>query len=249
MGMNASKIISRSTSEEQRAAWVQEGICSGLMLIEPWSDLSSYPPVYSEVDRRFAGIPMLNEPVKSSGYKNLHHAGYIAIADQYFRDVVSIARRHPGSYLKGYAASWFCYFRATDESSFLPLAGNFRGLIAVYDYLFYGKSPWPIPFKTDRRAAYNFYIFLLLGLPLIFWYGIRLTRKESGLDTADRTLVLYMIFTIAFVALVINAFELAENQRARFYSDGFSLVLFAHFLQTKLAGRWLTPEFPGRQGP
>ena len=249
MGMNASKLISRSTSGEQRAAWVQEGVCSGIMLIEPWSDLSSYPHVYSEVDRRFAGIPVLNEPVKSSGYKNLHHAGYIAVADQYFTDVISIARRYPGSYLKGYAASWFCYFRATDESSFLPLAANFRGLIAFYDYVFYGKSPWPISFKTDRKDAYNFYVFLLLGLPLLFWYGIRLTRKESDLDTADRTLVLYLLFTIAFIALVINAFELAENQRARFYSDGFSLILFAHFLQAKVAGRWLKPGVPGLQEP
>jgi len=249
MGMNASKIISRSTTEEERSAWILEGVCSGMMLIEPWSELSAYPPAYAEVDKRLARIPILNDPMKSSGYKNLHHAGYIAISDQYFKDVVSVALRHPASYLKGYAASWFCYFRATDESSFLPLAGSFKGLIAGYDYLCYGKSPWPIPFKTNRRAAYNFYIFLLLGLPLLFWYGTRLTTKESGLNTADRTLVLYMVFTIAFVALVINAFELAENQRARFYSDGFSLVLLAHFLQTKLAGKWSKPHLSGRQAP
>ena len=147
MGMNACKLVARNTTLDQRKSWVGKGICSDLMLIEPWSELPEYPPQYSMVPARFAEIHILTEPKKEAGYKTS------IIWD--LKDVISMALHRPGDYLKGYLAAWFCYFRATDESIFLPFQQKLRELIASYDYLIYGKSSWSVPYKTSRKEGHK----------------------------------------------------------------------------------------------
>jgi len=203
------------------------------MLHEPWSDLSEYPETLKSIGEPFTNIPLLSMSHKVGGYKNLHHAAYIVIADQYMADVIQVIRQKPLRYLRGLAAAWYCYFRATDESEFLPCRNVCEPVVNVYNYLLYGKSPWPIRYATDRKASYNLYVILLVALPLLFLYGIRLLVRNVEISREQKTIVAVMIFNIAFVALTINFFELAENQRARFYTDSFSLVLLAHFIQAR----------------
>lgn len=233
MGMNAAKVIIRSTPLAELKEWHEQGIISDVMLHEPWSDLSEYPERFKRIEEPFVNIPLLNLSHKESGYKNLHHVAYIAIADQYMADVLQVIRQKPLKYLRGFVAAWYCYFRATDESEFLPCRDACEGVINIYDYLFYGKSPWPIRYATDRKASYNLYVILIVALPLLFVYGVRLLTRKSELSREQKTMVAVMIFNIAFVALTINCFELAENQRARFYTDSFSLVLLAHFIHVR----------------
>lgn len=98
--------------------------------------------------------------------------------------------------------------------------------------MLYGKSPWPIHHATDRKGSYNLYVFLLIGLPALFVYGVVLLKK-GGLSPNQKKLVVVMSVNIAFVALTINFFELAENQRARFYTDSFSQILLVHFVHKR----------------
>lgn len=233
MGMNAAKVVIRSTPLAERQAWHKDGIVSEVMLIEPWSDLSEYPDRFRRTEARFSEIPLLARPSKEDGYKNLHNAAYIAIADQYLSDVFRVIRYKPLQYLRGLGAAWYCYFRATDESEFLPYRDVCAPVMNTYDYLVYGKSPWHIRYATDRKGSYNLYVSLLLALPLVFFYGIRLLTRKDSLSRKQKTIVAIMVFNIAFVALTINFFELAENQRARFYTDSFSLVLLAHFIHAR----------------
>jgi hypothetical protein len=235
MGMNAAKVLNRSASLEERLQWVKDGEVSELMAIDPWSVLDAYPARFRTTDQ-YKEIPLLSEKVKRTGHKNLHHIAYIRIANQYLQDVISIAVKRPIRYMKGLMEAWYCYFRATDESIFIPRE-EFIGWVNVYDYLFYGKSPWPITFKTDRKSEYNLYVILLIGLPLLFFYGVRLCLRGSQLSPETQTVVLLMLLNIAFVALTINFFELAENQRARFYTDSFSLILLGHFIQKQIHKR------------
>jgi hypothetical protein len=229
MGMNAAKVLNRSASLEERLQWVKDGEVSELMAIDPWSVLDAYPEQFRTTDQ-YKEIPLLSEKMKRTGHKNLHHIAYIRIANQYLRDVISIAVKRPIRYIKALMEAWYCYFRATDESIFISRE-QFIGWVDVYDYLFYGKSPWPITFKTDRKSEYNLYVVLLIGLPLLFFYGVRLCLRGSQLSPETQTVVLLMLLNIAFVALTINFFELAENQRARFYTDSFSLILLGYFIQ------------------
>jgi hypothetical protein len=233
MGMNAAKVVIRSTPLAELKEWHEQGIISEVILKEPWSDLSEYPEKFRRIREPFTNIPLLSMAHKESGYKNLHHAAYIAIADQYLADVVQVIRHKPLRYLRGLAAAWYCYFRATDESEFLPCRDLCEPVINAYDYLLYGKSPWPIRYATDRKASYNLYVILLIALPFLLVYGIRLLIRKDELSRKQKTIVAVMIFNVAFVALTINFFELAENQRARFYTDSFSLVLLAHFIHMR----------------
>jgi hypothetical protein len=229
MGMNAAKVLFRSSSPDQRREWYDHGIVSETMLIEPWSDLEDYPDALRG-NMKYPTVPLLHEAKKSNGYKNLHHIDYITIADQYQRDALQVYRFRPRAALFGQLSSWYCYFRSTAESIFLQR--DQLGFVPdVFDYAFYGKSPWPIPFQK----GYNLYIFLLIGLPLLFLYGIWVSLGKApriiAFGPQKRVVVALVCFTILYVAVVINLFELAENQRARFYTDPLSLALLGVFIQ------------------
>ena len=246
MGMNAAKVVTRSISLSERTEWHKEGIVSDVMLHEPWSDLAEYPEKLCRVDPRFSHIPLLTTKYKDGGYKNLHHVAYIAVADQYMSDLIQVIRYRPFRYVNGLAAAWFCYFRSTDESEWLAHREMFMPLVNVYDYLLYGKSPWPLNYATDRKASYNFYVILLVVLPLLFLYGLILLLDKHKLTRQQKTIVGFMMLSIVFVAVTINFFELAENQRARFYTDSFSLILLGHFIQNR-AWRSLRRVWPSNK--
>ena len=233
MGMNAAKVVVRSAPLEERERWHEEGIVSETMLIDPWSEVSQYPERLRTIPERFQDIPLLSKTSKDDGYKNLHNVAYIRIADQYLVDVVRVVQHEPFEYLRGLASAWYCYLRGTDESEFLPGRNLCEPLIDAYDYVLYGKSPWPIHYATDRKGTYNLYVFLLIGLPALFVYGVMLAKK-GGLSPNQKKLVVVMLINIAFVALTINFFELAENQRARFYTDSFSLILLTNVIHERL---------------
>lgn len=237
MGMNAAKVLYRSTTPDVREQWYREGVVSDVFLVEPWSDLDMYPERFRTAGE-FTDIEVLGRKRKASGYKNLNHVAYIALSDQYLKDVLSVIRTHPGAEAFGILAAWYCYFRATDESMFLPYIENVQPMVDFYDYVLYGKLPVHL---MHGGKEYNIYLFLLLLLPLLFLFGVMLALgkgKTGRTLTGDQRIVIaFMCFTVLYVAVIVNAFELAENQRARFYTDLFSLVFLGIALETMLLPR------------
>ena len=237
MGFNISKVLIRSTSLEERKRWVAEGVVSEIFLIEPAYPLSLFPKKYLEA-KGYENIPALRQPIKrDSVSQNLNHMGYLALSDDYTRESINAILHYPRAEMFGLMSAWYCYFRSPAENIVLePNRSRIAPMVNLYDYVFFGKFPWQVPFGK----GYNLYVFLLIGLPLLYLYGVRLVLRpgsKSGLDGTQRLVALYMIANIAYITFLTNTLELAENQRGQFYTLAFVLVFLGVFLERVIARR------------
>jgi hypothetical protein len=82
----------------------------------------------------------------------------------------------------------------------------------------------------------------LLGLPLMFSAGVWfLVNSKGQRSVADRATLFFMLCTIAYVGFVTNSLEIGENNRFRFETDPFYVVLTGLFCED-LRRRWLRRE-------
>lgn len=237
LGMNVWYLSAKNLSEETIAKMIQEGKVSELSRIGPFAPLSSYPPSWRET-AGFEGIPILREERRSNGNPSFHHLAYTGISDQFLRDTIAMTRAYPASYLKGSLGAWFLYFRSA--SDFHGVERN-RKRISAYNALFdrivFLKTP-EILAQGGRR--YPVYLSLLIGLPLLTLYAIRLLFLKSpdkrALSEDLRVGLIFLCFHILFVALAGNALQSGENNRFRFTTDPFFLVILGLFLKNSFPG-------------
>jgi hypothetical protein len=81
-------------------------------------------------------------------------------------------------------------------------------------------------------------VFLLLGLPLVLFYGTYRAWQPgaSGLKSAQRATLAFMVFTIFMVAGLGCSLDYLETARYRFTTDGLSVALLGLGVQ-ELWGR------------
>ncbi len=169
-------------------------------------------------------------------------------------DSWAVLRHAPRAYLRGLLRSWFIYFRSSSDYAsgvrFLDEAGNQSRISYAerfYDYLFYGRVPLGPPL-TKIFAHFNLkcppcaYLSLIVFLPLLAFYGLRLAlgrgvAAAAGLSRGQRLTVLYLCFNVIFVALAGTAFNWAESNRMRFLSDPLYVALLGLFVQHFLIRR------------
>jgi hypothetical protein len=174
---------------------------------------------------------------KTTGAPNYNHAAYIRISEDLLRDSLWVLRHRPGVYLASVREAWSIYFRGPGELRFLGAenidavrpAGDF------YDAVFFLRRPGP---GTGAEASASArYWGLILGLPLVFGFGLAATLGRGPgrrLDRSQRLLAGFLCFNIAYVAVVGNSLELGENNRFRFETDPLSLCLLGLALQNGL---------------
>ena len=238
LGIHTSRITIFNLSEQERKQLVSEGKLSKLALIYRWSPLAQFPPKYRDV-HAYRDIPAVSQPIKSTGATNYNNLAYIAIAEQYFKDSLQVVRYRPKAYLNGVMKSWLIYFTPHGYFGTLEAPPALSWLNRIYDTFFYGKIPVDMS-KTGvlpfcLLPGYHVYLFLFLGLPFLLAYGLMLSLSRrsarAGLDRNRRVVILYLCVTIAFVAIPGNLLELTENNRYRFSTEPFSLVLLGLFIQ------------------
>jgi hypothetical protein len=253
-GMNFAAVTVRALSEEERRTLVAEGKLSPVALVPRFADLVRYPPQYRHLSG-FAGVSVLRQVHKSTGAKNCNHLAYVALSDAYLKDDRYIVLHRPRTFLVGLLNAWLCYFRSASDYPYFSPANRARAapMILLYDHLFYGKIPGyrlrlggiRLYFAPASEPRLN--LFLVLGLPLVFGYGLRLAaRRDSPLSRDQRLLVLYACANIVYVALVGNLVEVGENHRFRFTTDPLSVVLLGVLMQYGLWPRLLRFR-PGRR--
>lgn len=240
-GMSLWKISGRQLPHTQVKQWVAEDKLSPVSLIEVYSGPEKYPAHYRS-NNPYAHIPALAQLDKSTGAKNLNHFSIIAIASQYRHDAHYVLRHAPQSFLIGVAGASFGYFKTSSDLEFLERnKQQISHMDRLYNYLFYGKIPYNIldsglvPITSDKPQF--FFLFLLLGLPLLLLNGLRLAlgrRTASRFDRSQRLVIGYLCFNITYVALISSLFEIGENNRIRFSTDPLSIVLLGVAIQEAL---------------
>ncbi|MFH1864377.1 MAG: hypothetical protein ABIK85_00710, partial [Candidatus Eisenbacteria bacterium] len=246
LGMNVWSTTGRNLPVSVREQLVEDGKLSQLSLIQPFSPLARYPAEYREAEG-FEDVAALRQTEKSTGPPNLNHLAYIAISDGYLRDALFVAGHHPRAVCVGISRAWFQYFvSSAEDAALLVNRAKLEPMVNLYDYLFYGKIPYNLsrigrlPIYARGRRHYV-YAFLLLGLPILGFHAVHLSLKSrgprGGLTFSQRMLILYLCFNILYVALTTNTLLLGENNRIRFMTDPFYIVLAGLFVQYFLIPR------------
>ena len=222
MGMNLAINRADSIPFDERERLIAAGKISPVALNRPFSRLEAYPEKYGQVPPQFADIPALSQAWKSNaggGFVNYNHYGFIGIAAQYAQDTRYILTHYPRALLHGGLRGWSLYFdSSSDYLFFYETTEQIRvqGLaVRLYDHLLYGRIP-----------KHGLCLFLLIVLPLLVVFGLRAARNPAlPFDATQRVLLLYLTFNILYVACVGNTFNATENNRIRFMTDPFSLIL------------------------
>jgi hypothetical protein len=117
---------------------------------------------------------VLASPRKSDGRPNFHAWGYVEIARAYRRDALVALRAAPGTYVTAVRRAWRTYLRPTTEYEGVAEARARVGRWAdAYEALLYGRVALP-------RRQMPYYLTLLLGLPALFVWGVRVARRAQA---------------------------------------------------------------------
>ena len=209
-------------------------------------------------------VPVLFDRFKSthtgkSAYPNINYVGMIGTYEQVMKDDIKLALDYPNIVLTSWCYSFLIYTMPSYIQAYISANNTTAAqpVIHVYERL-YGKVPagflhhvarwleknWDyVPFFNPK----NIYLVLMLGIPLLLYYGMRRYRRSS--DPVERPVLLYILGTVLFVMLVGNLADCGENNRFRFLTDFMYVFLSGLALQGLAAalGRMRSRRGVGRK--
>ncbi len=208
-GLNLSRVITANLPREERLMLAQSGQVSPLVLIHPFNVLTAYqnlvplpPPT---------GVPLLDQPTKSTGAVNFHHLGYVAISRQYGRDALRLFATHPAADLANLRRGYLTFFYPPSR---YPFVERNRQILGWWDQVYHlalcgcfgdglAEVCW---FDVVGYAA------ILVVVMVLAWRARRFPDRDA---VAWRWTVGLLCFNVLFVVVVGNAAELGENNRFR----------------------------------
>ncbi len=212
----------------ERVKLVEAGTISKVSLVERWWAIDYYPPELRE-PAGYEDIPVLREKSRSTGEVNYNHLSELRISELYTKDAMYGFLHYPKTFLCSTAWAALTFFSPNHLD-----APSLGWLDTLYDRAAYGK----IDVKLARYipwlggSKHVPYVFLLIGLPTLFVFGLWRTMRSTA--TAERGVLLFMCFTIFYVGALSIILELPETNRYRFESDPFNVVLLGLFLQAAI---------------
>ncbi|NOZ00663.1 MAG: hypothetical protein GXP54_02080 [Deltaproteobacteria bacterium] len=199
--------------------------------------------------RRFKDVPILFKTFRPTVFNqaaipNINHAALIGMHDIILKDDIYLATHYPGTVLLSWFYSSIYYSLAAYDQSYLSIQNKAaaRPAISVWDRL-YLKTPAPFLDKVATWASEHFdyhpikkpdhlFLTLLIGLPLLFLFGIGLAWRMP--KCPDRHALWYLTFSIGFASIIGNTLDCGENNRFRFMIDPMYMFLFGLALQRLL---------------
>lgn len=237
LGISLAKVSTMQLPQAEREHMVRNDELSRLALIKPFGGPDAYP--------RFTGnAPVTGEPVldrrrKADGSINFNYIAYLAIAQQYKRDALTVIKTRPGVYLRTMANAWREFFRPSSDYPFLQAnRARIEPWTRVGNRYIAGQPHYP-PDPGFAFAGWETVGFAVLaGFALCVLYGAgRLWTacvRPARASAATATLAL-MWLDIVYVSVIGNAFEIDENQRFRFVIDPLIAVMLT-LIVWRLAG-------------
>jgi len=207
----------------QRERLAAEGRISDVSLVERFWAVDFYPEAIREAGG-FEGIPVLRQKTKSTGEVNYNHVSQLVVSRRYMEDALYVLRQYPKTYLC--STAWAALTFLSPMPQELP---GLKWWKAAYDRALYGKINVRLARFIPQLGASEHvpYLFLMVGYPLLFcygaWQGWRGGRRNP-LNRAQRGVVLFLCFTMLYVAALSVVLELAETNRYRFETEAFYMV-------------------------
>jgi len=240
VGMNLSHItfLSPLTFQPVRDELVKRGELAAYPVIEAFRPIENYEgliPVPSP-----SGIPVLDEPLKSTEAVNFNHSFYIELSKKMYKDAINFVRVRPGLYLASVKQGFFIYFHSS--SDYLLLKDKPAPQFELWwDRSFYGQFNQYEGDYGNRWKNSPVYVgwWLVVAYVTATIYGIKIVITHDRSDRVFLTVVGFMTFTIIYFTLMANFLDLGENNRFRFTLDPLILLLFGMLLQNSIFRGWI----------
>jgi hypothetical protein len=236
LGFNADTITLHQLTDAEHETLIHSGLLSTVGRIpasEPLSafrNLVVFPPP--------SGIPVLDQLNDSTGRINYNNLGYLKLHPYYVSDAEAIVLHYPRAYLRSVVRAWFAYFLPTgDFPFFLQNGPRIERFDRLFNIVVFGQWRDASNRKDLRKleaqggaAQLPLYTgtWLLIGLPLLFCWGVYLVWREvrgDGWRQPATALLTYLLFQIAFMTAVVNLLSCFENNRYRLPIDPFFVAL------------------------
>jgi len=231
-GMNLSHVtfLSPLTPQSVRDGLIKQGelppypVKDAFRSIEDYQGFMPVPPKQ--------GIPILDEPLKSTEAVNFNHIFYIGLSDRMFKDAINFIRSHPSLYLAAVRQGFSIYFHSSSDYLLFKDRPTLK-LESWWDRIFYGQlKNYAGDYNNRWKNDPGYVGWWLVGAyitAIAYSLKIFLTRDRYSVDIAG--VVTYMAFTILYFTVLANFLDLGENNRFRFALDPLVLLLLGMLLQ------------------
>jgi hypothetical protein len=235
MGMNLSHVtfFSPLTSPSVRNDLAEKGVIASYPVEEAFRSIDDYQGFMPVPAKQ--GIPVLDEPFKSTKADNFNHLFYIPLSERMAGDALRFIRTRPGLYLDSVWLGLSIYFHSSSDYLLLKDKPAPR-LEAWWDRIFYGqlsnygenpKSRW-----TMRSAYVGWGLMIAYVAAMLYGLKVVLTRQRYSHDLVGT--VAFITGTLLYFTFMANFFDLGENNRFRFAVDPLVLMLFGMLLQNSI---------------
>jgi hypothetical protein len=168
---------------------------------------------------------------------NFNHEGYRRVAGLFLKEGLAIAKLAPRAWLERTALAWWYFL--WPATRYQRLENNRPALAAWVEiwerYLLARVQLAGPPAIDDKPQAV--YLTVVLGVPFLFLVALRLWRRgEFGILSFAQTEVLgFGLFCILYMSILGNLVEMPENNRFRFSTEPFFLVLLGILIERTAA--------------
>ena len=216
--MNMSRNTLGLFSTEETEALVEEGKLSALALAPVFSEYQAYRPYLPEPPE--TDIPALNQEIKQppSEGANYNYIGYIAVSRASLDNAIYAIKSKPYEFLWTVRDAFLLYLVPASDYQFVETNRNrIPLLIGLYNAVFYGSL---------KKGEIGLLIVYSLGLSIAYgaYLAVRWIRKKPRNFVYTAT-VMFVWLTIICVTVVVGLFERIENNRMRFITEPYVLVM------------------------
>lgn len=213
-GLNLSRITVHQLDNATKDYLLKQDLLSPFSAYPPFNWPSKYDSALQLNFQNNSGIKALDQIEKPNGRPNFNNLGYITVSRSMFKDDLFVIKNYPAVYLKGIFKSFTKYFDSPTDYKLIALNKHkIEYFNKIFDAFIYGSF-------RDSHAGY---ITILLYLAILF-FSIKLLF--SGQTTSlNKAFISFALLNLLYVMFVGNLFEFGENNRFRYYTEIFSIVL------------------------
>lgn len=221
LGMNLSRITVNELPEQERIKLVQAGKLSEIALLPPFPDAKYLFESKSIKSENSTHIDVLDRMFKNSGHTNYNNQVYIKASHLAMKDDIYVIINYPAVYTSGIFKSFKLYFDSPTKFNLLEQnVAKIKTYNRFFNSFIYGSSP-----NTTVGYFSIILIPMMLVLALLIIFG-------KGIEKSKKYFSVFLIFNIVYVMIIGNFLELGENNRFRYYTEIFHIIIWALIIES-----------------
>jgi len=215
MGLNLSRITVHQLDNKLKQKLIESKQLSELTNLAPFTHYLDLDSAALKYFNKKTGVEVLDQKIKSSNRTNFNNAGYLKISKQVLKDDLYIIQNYPGAYFAGITQAFTLYFDSPTKYKLLTAnIYKMKTFDKIFNAFIYGSS-------SNTKTGYTTILFIVLVLCASFYLLVKLNNSPR-----IKTFLLFALINVLYVMFVGNMLEFGENNRFRYYTEIFYILLF-----------------------